>query len=102
MAPDTESNHRREIGRRLRQTREALGFAKRPDLLRELLAQADVDYERDQLEKWEHGKAEPATWFLREMRRRYGVTSDWILLNDPERLPADLYNKLFSPPRKAG
>jgi len=102
MAPDSESAHRREIGRRLRRTREALGYSKRPQFLRDLLGQQEVDYERDNLEKWESGVAEPATWFLRELRRQYGITSDWILLGEPERLPVDLYNKLFPAPRRAG
>ncbi|WP_147274949.1 helix-turn-helix domain-containing protein [Ferruginivarius sediminum] len=102
MAPDTESRHRREIGRRIRQTREALGYSSRPAFLRDLLAQQHVDYERDRLEKWEAGKAEPSTRFLRDLRRWRGITSDWILFGDPSGLPQDVYEAVLKIERRAG
>lgn len=97
MSKDTFSPEKRAIGARIRETRNALGYTKRPDFLRAIYpgaSQVEIDVLRDRLEQWERGAAYPDHDFIRAMKRWRGITFDWIDDDDMRGLPADVYNAI--------
>lgn len=102
MAPDRETDHKRQEGMRLRTLRLAMGYKKRPDFLRALYSKQNVDSEQDRLEKWEAGINRIDDWFIRQLKDWCGVTHDYIRDGDRDGLPVKLYNAIVDYERKAG
>lgn len=79
-----------EAGKRLRRTREALGFT----TVRRF--SQIVDEDESKLTKYENGIAMPPARFVSKLRQKYGVDHNWIYDNDMSRLPHDLVEKLIA------
>lgn len=88
----SESPHKREIGDRLRQAREGLGYG-----LREFARLHDIDPTK--LSHWEKGKHYPDPMFIQAMWTRHRVTADWIYLGLISGLPHDLGENLLGAER---
>lgn len=85
--PMTDAHHKRDVGDRLRQAREALGFG-----LREFARLHDLDPTK--LSHWEKGKHYPDPQFIRELWRRHRVNADWVYLGEIASLPHSLVESL--------
>ena len=79
-----KTRYKRECGRRLRAVRSALGY----DTIR---AFADLTgVEEDTLGTWESGRSAVPYYYVAKLKRRFGVTFDWIFDGDPQALPHSL------------
>jgi len=81
-----------QVGRRLKTLRVAMGYA----TIRAFAA--DVGVNEDRYDKWEKGKALIPPEVVEDLKRSFGVTSDWIYFGEESALPRTLYADL----RKAG
>lgn len=79
-----------EAGKRLRRTREALGFYQAVKFA-EL-----TGVTKDNLSNWERGIAEVPTEFVKKLKATFGVDHNWIYGGDPSGLRAELRDKLLS------
>ena len=75
-----------ECGRRLRATREALGYA----TVREFAEATGVT--DDALSAWERGINLVRQDYVRRIKRQFGVTFDWIYDGDASTLRQSLYD----------
>lgn len=83
-----------ECGRRLRRTREALGFRVR----RNFATTTEVD--ENNLSKWELGDVLVPPAYAVRLKDRFGVSLDWIYAGDAGGLPRRLADTLL--PEKPG
>jgi transcriptional regulator with XRE-family HTH domain len=88
--PARETDWIREVGRRLAQTRIALGLTQ-DDLAEQL------NVSRGALGNWEQGSRLADPGAIARMARRHRVTMDWIYLGDPSGLPSQLAAKILGP-----
>lgn len=72
MPPKSEKAYAVAAGRRLRATREALGYVTG----REFAQLTNVS--EDVLSSWERGKALVRPWYISTLKERWGITQDWI------------------------
>lgn len=80
------------VGRRLKALRRAKGY----DYIRHFAE--DLGINEDRYDKWEKGKALiPADEALK-LKRKFGITADWLYFGDEAALPQHIYTEL----RKAG
>lgn len=79
----------KEVGARLRRTREALAY---PEI--KPFAE-DTGVTEDALSSWERGVNRVPDYYLRRLKERFAITSDWILFNDPSGLPQKIASALF-------
>lgn len=80
------------VGRRLKALRLAKGY----DKIRHFAE--DLDVNEDRYDKWEKGKALiPADEALK-LKRKFGITSDWLYFGDEAALPNNVHSEL----RKTG
>lgn len=86
------------IGDRLRRTRSALCAldSKLPTTLRHWADLLEID--EDNLSNWERGISRAADTYVQKLKKRFGVTFDWVYGADASRLPRDLYQAIFSGP----
>ena len=77
-----------ECGLRLRATREALGYP----TAREFATLTGVT--EDALSAWERGRNLVRQDYVRRLKRRFGVTFEWIFDGDASSLPHSLYNQI--------
>lgn len=77
-----------ECGQRLRATREALGFS----TVREFASQTGVT--EDALSSWERGRNLVRQDYVRRLKRRFGVTFEWVFDGDASSLPHSLYGRI--------
>ncbi len=78
----------KEIGRRLIETREALGFSGQVDFCRE------IDVEKNVYNPFEKGRRRITVDVAIKIRRRFGIPLDWTYCGDSTALPAHIYRKL--------
>lgn len=83
----SESQHKQDIGARLRIVREALGYG-----LREFARKHGLDPTK--LSHWEKGKHYPDPAFIRLLWEEHNVTADWVYLDRKGGLPRDLADSL--------
>lgn len=83
----TEDHGKREIGDRLRQAREALGFG-----MAEFARLHDID--KTKLNHWEKGKHYPDPKFIQALYERHRINADWIYLGIVAGLRHDLAESL--------
>lgn len=79
----TDAHHKLEVGERLRQAREALGYSQA-----EFARLHGVD--KTKLSHWERGQHYPSPAFVLLLWERHRVTADWIYLGQIHSLPYDL------------
>lgn len=77
-----------ECGLRLRATREALGYT----TAREFANLTGVT--EDALSAWERGRNLVRQDYVRRLKRRFGVTFEWIFDGDASSLPHSLYSQI--------
>lgn len=80
------------VGRRLQRLRIAKGF----EFIRHFAK--DLEVGEDRYDKWEKGKALIPPEEALKLKRRYGITSDWLYFGDETALPNHIHSEL----RKAG
>lgn len=83
IRPMAEDQNKLDVGARLRQAREALGYG-----LREFARLRDVDPTK--LSNWERGKNYPDPEFIKELWRHHRISADWIYLGEIAGLPHGL------------
>ncbi len=83
-----ETNYKRECGQRLRQTRQALGYASGRDF-----ANA-VDVPEDRLSTYERGTAMTPPQLVLQLYRRHGISFEWIYAGEPGLMPVALWDKI--------
>lgn len=79
-----EESYKRECGARLVAARVALGF----DTMREFANHMNI--KEDRYDKWEKGTNGIPNWFIWMLKRRHGITFEWIFDGDPSDLPHSL------------
>ncbi|WP_211098460.1 helix-turn-helix domain-containing protein [Azospirillum sp. B506] len=84
-----EKDYTVAAGRRLRTTREALGF----NSVREFAAMTNVT--EHVLSAWERGKALVRPWYVSSLKQKWGITHDWIYDGDVKGLPYSLATKIL-------
>lgn len=85
-------------GDRLIQVRSALGYPGRRAFANEMLImtdEGDLKLWEDRLEKWEIGGTLVPARYLIHLKRRWGVTTDWIYIGDILELPPLLQTELL-------
>lgn len=87
FAPMSETQHKQDIGARLRLVREALGYG-----LREFARKHGLDPTK--LNHWEKGKHYPDPAFIRLLWDEHNVTADWVYLDRKGGLPRELADNL--------
>lgn len=75
FGPMDGSLHKKQVGERLRQAREALGLTQAE------LARA-YELDKTKLSHWERGVHYPDPLFLYQLASRHGVSFDWIYAGD--------------------
>lgn len=85
--PMSESQHKQDIGARLRIVREALGYG-----LREFARKHGIDPTK--LSHWEKGRHYPDPAFIRLLWDAHNVTADWVYLDRKAGLPRELADSL--------
>jgi transcriptional regulator with XRE-family HTH domain len=88
MAEKRADPYAAECGLRLRATREALGFA----TVRDFAAATGVT--EDALSAWERGQNMVRQDYVRRLKRRFGVTFEWIFDGEASSLSVSLHDKL--------
>jgi transcriptional regulator with XRE-family HTH domain len=94
MSTGQGTPYMREVGARLRLTREALGYRTRPDMLRDLFARADVASEAKALYNWEAGLRQPDLEFVHKLKSWRGITFEWVFDGDMSGLPKSVYDQI--------
>lgn len=87
FGPMSETQHKQDIGARLRLVREALGYG-----LREFARKHQLDPTK--LNHWEKGKHYPDPAFIRLLWDEHNVTADWVYLDRKGGLPRELADSL--------
>jgi transcriptional regulator with XRE-family HTH domain len=82
-------NEKMEWGKRLRRTREALGYKTVRDF-----AEMTGD-EENTVSAWERGQNGIPLHYVARIKKRFGVTADWIYFGDPAGLPHALARELM-------
>ena len=92
-----------EYGHRLRRIRLAEGFPHISSFVEEMFVSKDDQafkrYE-SRYSKWESGDVGTPVWFVSELRKRYGVTHDYVFEGDMSALPRDLRRRIIAMERK--
>jgi len=88
MTNKPEKAYALAAGRRLRATREALGFSSGREFAQITNVSEDV------LSAWERGKALVRPWYISFLKERWGVTQDWIYDGEIKGLEFSLGTKL--------
>lgn len=78
------------IARRLELTRLALGFESQIDFCKAIRVQKNV------YNPFEKGKRRISLAVAMKIRRRFGISLDWIYCGDPGTLPTNVYRKIES------
>jgi len=86
--PKKSDPFREAVGKRLRLLREG----KEIDTQRAFAEQIGVH--EDTYTKWEKGKALIPPYYVLELKRKFGVTADWLYFGDESALPRSLYTEL--------
>lgn len=87
--PSMKEGSSKEIGRRLRRTRLALGYQKQTDFC------AEIGLAKSLYNPFETGARRLTLACACAIRTRFGVSLDWLYCADPTALPADLSRKLL-------
>jgi len=101
MSTGQGTPYMREVGARLRLTREALGYRTRPDMLRDLHARADVASEAKALYNWEAGLRQPDLEFVHKLKSWRGITFEWLFDGDMSGLPKSVYDQIVKHRRES-
>ena len=88
--PAKQDQFRVDVGRRLEQLRRSLEFEK----LRPFAKKIDVP--EDTYIKWEKGKALIPPQQVMELKRRFGITADWLYFGDMAALSPALKTELLN------
>lgn len=80
----------KDISRRLELTRIALGFESQVDFCKEIRVQKNI------YNPFEKGKRRVSLAVAMKIRRRFGISLDWIYCGDPSTLPVQVFRKLES------
>lgn len=88
--PDDTGDDARDIGRRLRLTRRALGYE---DRQQKLFAE-EAGLSQSHYNKFDTGERVLTLQAALKLCHRYGLTLDWIYRGDPSGLPYALHNNL--------
>jgi hypothetical protein len=88
--------HKRQVGVRLRQAREGLGFLVATEFCR-----AMDNLDKTKLSNWERGINYPDPAFILKLWRRHHVNADWIYLGEIAGLPHKLAASLLAAPAEA-
>jgi transcriptional regulator with XRE-family HTH domain len=82
------------IGRRLKLLREKLGYEGRGKQTKfaSMIGIADTTWNN-----YERGRAKITPFNLRKLKRKTGVTSDWIYFGDSDELPLNIARRLLPP-----
>lgn len=88
MPPKSEKAYAVAAGRRLRATREALGYVTGREFANITNVSEDV------LSSWERGKALVRPWYVSTLKERWGITHDWIYDGEIKGLEFSLGTKL--------
>jgi len=80
----------KDTAKRLELTRIALGFESQVDFCKEIRVQKNV------YNPFEKGKRRISLGIAMKIRRRFGISLDWIYCGDPASLPVHVYRKLTS------
>lgn len=86
--PKKRDAFREGVGRRLKSLRLARGF----DTIRAFAK--DLEVEEDRYDAWEKGKSLLPPQVALLLRRRFGITSDWLYYGDTAGLARGLYEEL--------
>ena len=92
-----------EYGRRLRWVRLAEGIPHISSFVEELfVGRDDQTFKRweSRYSKWENGDVGVPVWFVSQLKKRYGITHDYIFEGDMSGLPNNLRSKLIAIERK--
>lgn len=91
MKKDSRDPYAIEVGQRLRATRLALGFS----TIREFASLTGVS--EDRLSSWERGVNRVDELYVRDLKRHFRITFEWIYDGDGYGLPVELFRKLIEP-----
>lgn len=82
------------IGHRLKLLREKLGYQGRGDQTKfaAMIGIADTTWNN-----YERGRAKITPLNLRKLKRKTGVTSDWVYFGDSDELPLNIARRLLPP-----
>lgn len=86
--PKKSDPFRENVGLRLAVLREAVGFKKQRHFAEHLGVPEDT------YTKWEKGKALIPPHYVLELKRKFGITADWLYFGDESALPRALYSEL--------
>jgi transcriptional regulator with XRE-family HTH domain len=86
-----------EFGIRLKELREKKHVSM-DEICMDLSKIYGVNLAKSTISKWENGKSEPTMSYAKILSKYFGVTLDYILMNDPEpkSKPIDTINKLVN------
>lgn len=88
--PDDSGDIAADVGRRLRLTREALGYSKRQQ--NDFAAESGLS--QSHYNKFDTGERQLTLPVALKLCHRWGLTLDWLYRGDPSGLPYALHNKI--------
>jgi len=86
--PKKSDPFREAVGMRLAQLREGKGFKKQRHFANE------IGIPEETYTKWEKGKALIPPYYVLELKRKFGITADWLYFGDESALPRALYTEI--------